>query len=168
MIPIRRLAPALLVVLLAACAQKAATMGPIEPRADAHCELDGMTLADYPGPKGQIRYEDGKTAFFCDTLELLSVLHHPEQVRAMAGAYTQDMARADWEHPHGEWIDATHAFYVHGARRNGSMGQTLASFAQRADAEAFARQFGGKVLDYTQITDDMVRLDGAAGGDMGM
>ena len=38
----------------------------------------------------------------------------------------------------------------------------------RADAEAFARQFGGEVLAYAQVTPDMVRLDGAAGGDMGM
>jgi copper chaperone NosL len=165
---IRRFVPALLVVVLAACAQQASTSGPVDPRADTHCELDGMTLADYPGPKGQIHYVDGKTAYFCDTLELLSMLLHPEQVRAIAGAYTQDMARADWEHPQGNWIDATKAVYVRGARRNGSMGPTLASFAERADAQAFAHQFGGEVLSYAEIKPEMVRLDGAAGGDMGM
>ena len=165
---IRRFVPAFLMVLLAACVQQAATMEPVEPRADTHCELDGMTLADYPGPKGQIRYAEGKTAYFCDTLELLSMLLHPELVRPMAGAYTQDMGHADWEHPQGNWIDATKAIYVRGARRNGSMGPTLASFAERADAEAFAHQFGGEVLTYAQITPEMVRLDGAAGGDMGM
>jgi len=164
----RRWMPGLLVLLLAACGQQAAKVGPVEPRADAHCELDGMTLADYPGPKGQISYADGKTAYFCDTLELLSMLLHPEQVRAVAGAYTQDMAHADWDHPQGHWIDATKAYYVRGSHRGGSMGPSLASFAERADAEAFAHQFGGEVLSYTQITPDMVRLDGGAGGDMGM
>ncbi|RDI98485.1 nitrous oxide reductase accessory protein NosL [Dyella solisilvae] len=164
---IRRWMPGLF-VLLAACAQQAATQAPVDPRADAHCELDGMTLADYPGPKGQIRYEDGKTVYFCDTLELLSMLLHPEQVRAVAGAYTQDMAHADWDHPQGHWIEATKAYYVRGAHRSGSMGPTLASFAGQADAQVFAKQFGGEVLTYKQITPEMVRLDGAAGGDMGM
>lgn len=164
----RRWMPGLLALLLVACAQQIAAIGPIEPHADAQCELDGMTLADYPGPKGQIGYADGKTVYFCDTVELLSMLLHPEQVRAVAGAYTQDMAHADWNHPQGHWIDATKAYYVRGSNRSGSMGPTLASFAARADADAFARQFGGKVLAYAQITPDMVRLDGGAGGDMGM
>ena len=52
--------------------------------------------------------------------------------------YVQDMARADWERPRGHWIDATAAFYVKGSRKHGSMGPTLASFAQEADARAFA------------------------------
>lgn len=165
---IRRWLPGLFVALLAACAPYASSVGPMEPRADAHCELDGMSLADYPGPKGQIRHADGHTAFFCDTLELLSMLLRPEQVRAVTGAYTQDMAQADWDHPQGHWIDATTAYYVRGSHRSGSMGPTLASFARRSDAEAFARQSGGEVLSYAQITPDMVRLDGGAGGDMGM
>jgi copper chaperone NosL len=164
----RRLLSFSLAALLAACTPHADTLGPAEPRADAHCELDGMLLADYPGPKGQIRYADGNTDYFCDTLELLSIMLRPEQVRAVAGSYTQDMAHADWEHPNGHWIDATHAYYVRGSRRSGSMGPTLASFAERADAEAFARQYGGQVLAFTQITPDMVRLDGAAGGDANM
>jgi copper chaperone NosL len=154
--------------LLSACAPSPATLGPIDPTADAHCQLDGMMLADYGGPKGQIRYADGDTAFFCDTLELLSLIRAPEQVRAISGAYTQDMAKADWDSPHGHWVDATHAFYVRGSRRKGSMGPTLASFAERGAAEAFAKQFGGQVLAFSEITPDMVRLDGAAGGDHGM
>lgn len=165
---IRRVMPGLLAGLLAACAPHASSIGPMEPGADAHCALDGMTLADYPGPKGQIRYADGNTGLFCDTLELLSMLLRPEQVRVVVGAYTQDMARADWDHPQGHWIDATQAYYVRGAHRGGSMGPTLVSFARQADAEAFARRFGGKVLAYAQITPDMVRLDGGAGGDTGM
>ena len=164
----RHAASLILAVLLSACAQPAGALDPLEPTADTHCQLDGMALADYPGPKGQIRYADGDTAYFCDTLELLSIVISPEQVRAMAGAYTQDMAKADWDSPHGHWIDVTKAFYVRGSRRNGSMGPTLASFAQRADAETFAHQYGGQVVAFAQITPEMVRLDGAAGGDHGM
>lgn len=163
----RRVPLVALAMLLVACAQTTGTEGPLDPSADAHCQLDGMTLADYPGPKGQIRYSDGQTAFFCDTLELLSLIKAPEQVRPVAGAYTQDMAHADWDHPQGQWIDATRAFYVRGSRRTGSMGQTFASFGARSDAEAFARQYGGEVLEAAQITPEMVRLDGAVGGNSG-
>jgi copper chaperone NosL len=40
------------------------------------------------------------------------------------------------------------------------MGPTLATFARVEDAEAFARQHGGRVLRFEQITLEMVRLDG--------
>ncbi|GAA5073231.1 nitrous oxide reductase accessory protein NosL [Lysobacter panacisoli] len=165
----RLVALALPALLLSACGERTSvTTAPIEPRAGEICELDGMTLADFPGPKGQIRYADGKTSYFCDTVELLSVVLMPEQVRKVDGAYTQDMARANWETPAGHWIRVEDAFYVEGSRRVGSMGPTLASFALRADAEVFARKFGGKVLPFSEITPNQVRLDGGTTHDQGM
>jgi len=41
---------------------------------------------------------------------------------------------------------------VAGHRLPGAMGPTLASFARRAEAEAFARAHGGRVLAYDEIT----------------
>lgn len=157
-----------LLLLLAACAQPSHSVGPTEPAAGTYCELDGMTLADHPGPKGQIRYADGHVAYFCDTMELLSMYLAPEQVRKIESAYTQDMAKADWDAPTGHWIRIEQAFYVEGSKRLGSMGPTLASFATRADAEAFAREYGGKVLAFDAITPDSVRLDGGVHHDHGM
>lgn len=168
MISMRHAPSILLAALLAACSPPSSVLGPLDPAVDTHCQLDGMALADYPGPKGQIRYADGGTVYFCDTLELLSIAMSPEHVRALAGVYTQDMAQADWNSPHGHWIDATQAYYVRGSQRTGSMGPTLASFAQRTDAEAFAQQYGGQVIAFAQVTPDMVRLDGGVGGDHGM
>ena len=40
------------------------------------------------------------------------------------------------------------------------MGPTLAAFMHEQDAQAFAKQYGGKVLRFDQITLDMVALDG--------
>lgn len=147
---------------------EAPTAAALEPAADAACSLDGMTLSDYPGPKGQIRYVDGKVDYFCDTVEVLSELLAPEQVRSLAGAYVQDMAQADWSKPKGYWIEAKSAFYVAGSQREGSMGPTLASFAARGAAEKFVSEQGGKIYTFKEITPQMVKLDGGVIKDEGM
>lgn len=127
------------------------------------CSLDGMLLADFPGPKGQIRYaDDPEVHWYCDTMELVSALVKPEQVRSVRGAWVQDMARADWEVPRGHWIDARKAFYVVGSRRHGSMGPTVATFSEEVAAGSFAEEYGGQVLRLEQIRPDMVDLSGGA------
>jgi copper chaperone NosL len=152
--------------LLGGCADKASTsaaLTPVEIERGTACALDGMLLADYPGPKGQIHYADKATPdFFCDTTELLSTLLGGEQVRAVRIAYVQDMAKADWSQPQGYWIDAKAAFYVVGGKRHGSMGPTIASFAEDADAQRFTKEYGGKVLRFADLKADMVDLRGGA------
>jgi len=122
-----------------------------------------MLLADYPGPKGQILYADAKApVYFCDTVELVSSLLRPEQVRAVKGAWVQDMGKADWAQPRGQWLDAKLAIYVIGSRKRGSMGPTLATFAAEADATKFIAENGGKPLRFGEITPEMVDLSGGA------
>jgi copper chaperone NosL len=158
--------------LLSACGDKATTtasLTPIEIERGTACSLDGMLLADYPGPKGQIHYADKDIPeFFCDTTELLSTLLAGEQVRAVRVAYVQNMAKADWNQPQGYWIDAKTAFYVVGGKRQGSMGPTIATFAEEADAKRFADEYGGKVLHFAEIKPEMVDLRGGASHDMHM
>lgn len=160
---------ALLVVfgltLAAACTREAPPPGPSEIAGSTVCALDGMTLADYPGPKGQVHYSNGDVEYYCDTVELFSILLAPEQRRRVSAAYTQDMAGNDWNAPRDAWIDARSAWYVRGSKLRGSMGPTLASFARREDAQAFAAKYGGQVLAAKQITVDMVDLRGGASHD---
>lgn len=157
-----------LCVLLSACAKPPEQIAAIEPGKSASCALDGMLLMDYPGPKGQIQYDKGETDYFCDTVEMMSIYLRPEQQKRIKGVFTQDMGKADWDKPAGHWIDAKSAYYVLGSKRPGSMGPTLATFAQAADAEAFAKQYGGKVLRFAEITPDMVILDGGVLNDSPM
>jgi copper chaperone NosL len=133
----------------------------IDPRTT--CDLDGMLLADYPGPKAQVHYVGvTEPVFFCDTVELFNTLLRPEQVRAVAAVFVQDMGKADWAQPRGHWIDAKAGFYVLGSKRHGSMGPTIASFASQADAQAFAQEWGGKLLSFAEIKPEMVDLSGGA------
>ena len=150
-------------------AVESASIVPVEIDRATSCDLDGMLLSDYPGPKAQIFYADQeKPAFFCDTTELLNTLLAGEQVRAIRAVYVQDMAKADWEHPEGHWTDARSAFYVFGSKRTGSMGPTVGSFALEADAKQFATENGGKVLAFSAIKRDMVDLSGGAQNDSRM
>ncbi len=152
--------PLLFVAVLAACNKPAEPVMPQEITAGTSCTLDGMTLADFPGPKGQIQYVKGNPDYFCDTMEMFSIYLQPEQKKRIAGIFTQDMAKTDWKKPQGNWIDAKQAFYILGSKKTGSMGPTLAAFARQQDAEKFAQEFGGKVLSFDQVTPDMVDLTG--------
>jgi copper chaperone NosL len=152
---------ALAALLLLACGKTQETaLAPVDFTRDTVCVLDGMLLADFPGPKAQIHYGDGKPDFFCDTVEMFAIYLRPEQQRPVRALFVQDMGAADWNEPRGHWVDAKGAFYVRGSKRRGSMGPTLASFARAEDAAAFAAQYGGQVLRFDQITPDMVVLDG--------
>ena len=152
--------------LLSGCGDKAAeqtSLAPVEIDRSTSCELDGMLLADYPGPKAQVRFAgQDKPSFLCDTVELFATLLAGEQVRAAQAVYVQDMGQADWNAPKGHWIDAKTAVYVVGGKRHGSMGPTIGSFAQEADAKKFAGEYGGKVLRFAEITPAMVDLSGGA------
>ncbi|RQO78822.1 nitrous oxide reductase accessory protein NosL [Acidovorax sp. FJL06] len=151
---------------LAGCSQAdngTQSLKPVEIDRTTSCELDGMLLADYPGPKAQVRFAgQDKPAFFCDTVELFSTLLAGEQVRAVQAVYVQDMGKADWNAPQGHWIDGKAALYVVGGKRHGSMGPTIGSFAQEADAQKFAAEYGGKVLRFAEVTPAMVDLSGGA------
>jgi len=159
---------ALIIVLFDACSGEPPPAQPVEPVAGAVCTLDGMSLADYPGPKAQIFYDNDPPVYFCDTVEMFAMILGPEGQRQIRAVFTQDMAKTDWDNPHGHWIDAHKAFYVNGSEKKGSMGPTFAAFAQRVDAETFAGKYGGKVLGFSEVTPDMADLRGGAAQDTGM
>ena len=158
--------------LLAACGGSSDGSGAVaalEIDRSTSCALDGMLLADYPGPKAQVHYSGlAQPDWFCDTLEMFNVYLNPEQARLVTGMFVQDMGKTPWDKPEGNWIDARSAFYVSGSKKLGSMGPTLASFALEADAQAFAKEWGGEVLPFSGIDADMVVLDGGALHDQSM
>jgi copper chaperone NosL len=151
---------------LAACGERggdAQALAPLEIAPGTACELDGMILADYPGPKAQIHYAGvAAPAWTCDTVEMFNTLLRPEQVRAVAAVYVQDMGQAEWEHPRGHWIDAKTGVYVVGGKRHGSMGPTIGSFAREEDAKTFIAEWGGEMLRFDQVKPEMVDLSGGA------
>lgn len=153
----------LLATLAAACgpAEQAAPV-PLEVSRTTACSLDGMLLADFPGPKAQIHYDGSPVDFFCDTVEMFSIYLRPEQQKRIRAIFVQDMGKTSWDNPQGNWIDARSAFYLKGSKLRGAMGPTLASFAREDDAKAFAAKHGGTILRFAEVTPEMVILDGGA------
>ena len=92
---------------LSACGEKSETaVVPMEIDPATTCDLDGMLLADFPGPKAQIHFKDeAKPTFYCDTVEMFNTLLKPEQVKPVRAVMVQDMGKADWEQPRGNWFD---------------------------------------------------------------
>lgn len=145
-------------LLLAACGEAARSLAAGEPADDAVCALDGMSLRDYPGPKAQIVFKGGRIDYFCSLAELFEVLFSEDGQHGAGASYVQDMGKADWNKPRGHWIDARNAFYVIDSRAQGAMGPTIGTFALRENAQAFAAREGGRVLDYSQIKPDVLKL----------
>ena len=149
-------------LVLDACSQ--ATVGAIaqEPLADTVCALDGMVLQDFPGPKAQVQYTEGKADYYCDLSELFAVLLAPEHKRKIAGVFVQDSGKTDWATPSGHWIAAKDALFVIGSRKQGSMGATFGAFSSAQDAATFVQEEGGKVVPFDQVTAAMLDKGDAA------
>lgn len=150
---------------LVGCGQPTSTPAIAALEIDPHttCDLDGMLLIDYAGPKAQIFYAgQSSPRFFCDTIEMFHTILSPEQVKPIKAIYVQDMGKADWDQPLGHWVAAENASYVLGSKRHGSMGPTIGSFAHVSDAKKFAANWGGKLLAFSEIKADMVDLSGGA------
>ena len=76
------------------------------------------------------------------------------------------MGRApDWDNPGAaNWIDARKAFFVIESRRRGGMGAAEAvPFGERAAADAFVTQNGGRVVAFADIPRDYVLGSDASG-----
>ena len=118
------------------------------------CHLCGMIISNFSGPKGEaVRKEKGsKVNKFCSTRDMFSYYLEPENKRNVAALFVHDMSKMPWDELNdGHFIDAKTAWYVAGSEKYGAMGETLASFSKKVDAEAFAKAFGGKVISFEQV-----------------
>jgi copper chaperone NosL len=123
------------------------------------CHVCGMLITRFDGPKGEIfRKETGDQAFkFCSTRDMFSYYLDPENKRNVSTILVHDMSKMPWGSDSIDdkyFIDAKTAWYVTGSEKTGAMGATLASFSQQNDAQAFAKEFGGKVLSFADIDFD--------------
>jgi copper chaperone NosL len=139
--------------LLAACGNdRAVSQPPLVIRSGDVCAVCGMYITHQPGPRGEAYVEALK---FDSTRDFFAYVTQPDVVSRLESAYVQDTARIDWAPPSNaaeSFIDARKAYYVAWQPLSGGMGPTFASFARRADADAFIRAHGGAVLRFDQIT----------------
>ncbi len=148
----------LLLLMFSGCEQggepERAVRPPVAFTGSDECHVCGMIITRFPGPRGEAYVARRDQALkFCSTRDLFAWLLQPETAAIVQEIYVHDMAQSDWAHPDDtRLVDARDAWYVVGSERTGAMGPTLASFAARADAEAFAKRHGGRVLEFEAIT----------------
>lgn len=117
------------------------------------CDLCGMLINQFPGPKGQLFERGGSDPKrFCSTRDLFAYALQPEHQHRVKQIYVHDVASAPWDKQgDAKYIDAASAYFVVGHNLNGAMGPTLASFATKDAAESFSRKHNGEVMRFDEI-----------------
>lgn len=152
----------LVVVLLASCRDDTGEKmpSPVNITAESTARFCGMNLVEMPGPKAEVILQgEPSVLIFAQVRDGIAYMKQPERTARILAFYVSDMARAkSWEQPGADnWIDGKTAFYVVGAAVKGGMGAPeLAPFATRADAEKFAQEKGGVVMQLDAIPDNAV------------
>lgn len=167
------LAALLFAVALAGCGEEAA--GPPPPphklTAEAVGHYCGMNLTEHQGPKGQILLKSqAAPVWFSSARDAFAYTMLDEEAKDVRAIYVSDMAKApSWESPGGDnWIEARQALFVIGSRRQSGMGAPeTVPFSDRAAAERFAAENGGRVVAFAEVPHDYVLSSepGAEAGD---
>ena len=117
----------------------------------ARCPVCGMYPARYPQWKAQAVFTDRSAAHFDSPVEMFLFLGQMPRYDARH-TYADIQALFVTDFATKAWVPAKQAFYVHGAKVSGPMGDAnLPAFATRAAAQDFAVRQGGRVLTYGEI-----------------
>ncbi|MGE5504387.1 MAG: nitrous oxide reductase accessory protein NosL [Actinomycetota bacterium] len=142
-----------LLVLLSACGKEsAAPPAPAAVTPDAVAYYCQMALAEHPGPKGQIWLAGrDKPLWFAQVRDAVAFTLLPEEPKDIRAIWVTDMAHPD------QWVAAEKAFYVIGSDAKGGMGlPETVPFSDRAAADAFTHEHGGRIVTFKEIPRDQV------------
>ncbi|WP_300295983.1 nitrous oxide reductase accessory protein NosL [Ferrovibrio sp.] len=149
--------------LLAGCRDDARTSDLPPPRtltAEAIGNYCGMNVLEHPGPKGHILLAGWpEPVWFSSARDTLAYTMLPEEAKTISAIYVSDMARAaSWDNPGIEnWIEARQASFVIGSRMRSGMGADEAvPFGDRAAAERFVAEHGGRIVGFADVPRDYI------------
>ena len=146
----------------AAASGQVASQAAIEIPADVSCGKCGMFPAKYPRWQSQIIFKDGSmTPFdgckcmfnFLMAVEKFDKTHSSEDVQVV---WVKDFDS-------GAWINAVDAHYVVGSDMMGPMGKELIPFADSGAAMKFNQAHGGAMMQYAEITPEVLKGLGMGG-----
>ena len=145
------------------------------------CDVCGMQIDAHPGPSGQAFYGEGEAlpadrdqdepAYFCSSLCSYDYVFDQEDLGYDPTVlYLTNYSEVDdWEvyeeedilfitaHLDAEFFaDATGLTMVAGSEVLGAMGQSIVGFSGADDAEAFAEEYGGNVVDHDDVSRELV------------
>ena len=151
-------------IALAACSKQDNSPPPapqqISDSAGGH--YCSMNLTEHNGPKAQIflNGKPDKPVWFSTIKQMFGYTKLPEEPKGIHAIYVTDMGKVkDWEKPNAdtEWIDAKKAYYVIESSFIGGMGaEDALPFADKAQAEKFAKEKGGRVVGFAEMPDEYI------------
>lgn len=151
-----------LALCLGACNDKqaATTPAPHPLTAEAIGHFCGMNVLEHPGPKGQaIVASLIEPIWFSSARDAIAFTMLPDEPKDVQAVYVSDMAKAaSFDKPgRDNWVDARKAVFVIGSHRKGGMGaEEAVPFSDRAAAERFASDNGGRLVTLAEIPRDYV------------
>ena len=158
----------LAVLTLAGCKNETAEAPPPPQQmtAAATGRYCGMSVQEHSGPKAQIILaSQDEPVWFSSARDAFSFTMLPEEPKDIRAIYVSDMAKApSWDKPgDGNWVDAKQAFFVVGSRMKGGMGaDETVPFSDKAAADKFAAENGGRILAFADVPRDYVLGTGQA------
>ena len=121
---------------------------------EQHCPVCNMIPANYPKWRTQITFRDGTVTAFDSPADMFRFLGNMAKFDSKHTA--TDIAEIHaTDRIKKSWIDARRASYVSGSSVRGPMGPDLPAFENKADAEFFARTAGGRVLNFSQASQEI-------------
>lgn len=158
----RTIGALLAVMTVAGCDQEVAGAPPPphELTADAIGHYCGMNVYEHDGAKGQIILaSQTDPIWFSSARDAFSFTMLPEEPKDILAIYVSDMAKApSWKDPGANnWVEARKAHFVIGSNMQGGMGapETI-PFSDRAAADKFAAEHGGRVVSFDEVPRDYV------------
>lgn len=120
----------------------------------------GMNVLEHPGPKGQIFVASLiEPVWFSSARDTISFTVLPDEPKDILAIYVSDMGKApSWDKPGADnWVEARKASFVIGSRVKGGMGADEAvPFSERAAAEKFVAENGGRIVSFTEVPREYV------------
>lgn len=124
-----------------------------EPTPEDSCAVCGMRPAMFPNHNAQILTKNGDTVHFCSTQCMTAYNADPAK-------YAKEPAPTNlaWVKlfSDGMYESAFGAYYVVGSKVDGPMGKEAIPFKVKKDAEDFAKENGGQVVMYPQLTPELI------------
>lgn len=161
----RGLATALALLLpfaLLGCEEKQTVQAPppLKMTAEVIGHYCGMNVLEHPGPKGQVVVASLiEPVWFSSARDTIAFTVLPEEPKDIQAIYVSDMGKApNWDKPGADnWIEARKALFVIGSRAKGGMGGNEAvPFSDRAAAETFVAENGGRIVPFSEVPREYV------------
>ena len=128
----------------------------------------GMNVLEHPGPKGHIFVASLiQPVWFSSVRDTLAFTVLPDEPKDIQAIYVSDMGKApNWDQPGADsWVEARKALFVIESRvKSGMGGDEAVPFSDRAAAEKFASENGGRIVGFDEVPRDYVLASANAGG----